>query len=59
MNIQPLHDYVAIQPHKEAHISPGESPRVCRRLHFLRGLEYEQVSQIFPGSPGTGGAVSF
>lgn len=25
MNIQPLHDYVAIQPHKEAHVSPGGS----------------------------------
>ena len=23
MNIQPLHDYIAIQPHKEAHVSPG------------------------------------
>jgi len=23
VNIQPLHDYVAIQPHKEAHVSPG------------------------------------
>jgi len=23
MNIHPLHDYVAIQPNKEAHVSPG------------------------------------
>jgi len=23
MNIHPLHDYVAIQPHKEDHVSPG------------------------------------
>ena len=23
MNIIPLHDYIAIQPHKEAHVSPG------------------------------------
>ena len=31
-----------------------ESPRVYRRLHFLRGWSYEQANQIFPGVPGTG-----
>ena len=30
-----------------------ESPRVCRRLHFLRGLSNEQIQKIFPGNPGT------
>jgi len=32
-----------------------ESPRVCRRLHNLRGWSDEQKNEIFPGSPGTGG----
>ena len=30
-----------------------ESPRDCRRLHFLRGLSNEQIQKIFPGNPGT------
>ena len=33
-----------------------ESPRLSRRLHFLRGWSHEQANEIFPGSPGTGGA---
>jgi hypothetical protein len=35
----------------------AESPRVCRRLQFLRGWSHENNQQIFPGSPGTGGAA--
>jgi len=36
-----------------------ESPRVCRRLNFLRGLGNEDKQKIFPGSPGTGGSYGF
>ncbi len=28
-----------------------EPPRVYRRFHFLRGWSYEQVYEIFAGSP--------
>jgi hypothetical protein len=34
-----------------------ESPRVYRRLHFLRGWSYEQVYKVFAGSPRTGSPV--
>jgi hypothetical protein len=33
------------------HYSLCESPRVCRRLHFLRGWSYEQTGEIFPVVP--------
>jgi len=32
----------------------NESPRVYRRLRPLRGWSYENIKEIFPGSPGTG-----
>jgi len=34
-----------------------ESPRVYRRLHFLRGWSYEQIYEVFTGSSGTGSPV--
>ncbi len=41
--------------HREAaRIYHLESPRVYRRLHFLRGWSYEQVYEIFAGSPRAG-----
>ena len=36
-----------------------EPPRVYRRLHFLRGLEYEQSKSIFPRGQGTGSTDGF
>ncbi len=36
-----------------------ESPRVCRRLNSLRGFSNEDIKEIFPGSPGTGGPYGF
>ena len=33
-----------------------ESPRLYRRLQFLRGWSYEQINEILPGDTGTGGA---
>ena len=34
-----------------------EPPRDSRRLHFLRGWSYEHNKEVFPGSPGAGGAA--
>ena len=36
-------------------ISDNESPRLYRRLHFLRGWRDEDNEEVFPGDPGTGG----
>ena len=35
----------------------NEPPRVYRRLHFLRGWSYEQIYEIFAGSPRAGCTV--
>ena len=37
----------------------GESNRVYRRLHFLRGWNYEQSNEIYPGDTGTGVRMVF
>ena len=34
----------------------SEPPRICRRLHFLRGWSNEQSQTLSPGDPGTGRA---
>ena len=39
-----------------ARLLRAESPRVYRRLHFLRGWSYEQDDEVLPGDTGTGGA---
>jgi hypothetical protein len=43
-----------ISTHREALTRRGESPRVYRRLHFLRGWSDEQDNEILPGDPGNG-----
>ncbi len=37
-------------------LNSPEPPRDSRRLQSLRGLGHEQIYEIFPGSPGVGGA---
>ena len=39
---------------KESNWLP-EPPRVCRRLHLLRGWGHDTENQVFAGSPGAGG----
>jgi len=52
-----LHPH-AIRPMQQFAYTRGknatESPRVYRRLHFLRGWSYDKINEICTGSPGTG-----
>ena len=43
---------------KTYQIQHNESPRVYRRLHYLREWSYEQVNEIFPGSAGKSGTAA-
>ena len=43
--------------HYKAPIEMGESPRVCRRLHFLRGWSNENKQKIFPDRAGASSSI--
>ena len=56
MQIQPVASLFTGPPTVDL-VKLGEPPRVCRRLHFLRGWSNEQTQTLSPGSPGTGRAA--
>ena len=41
---------------RASEFNQDEPPRICRRLHFLRGWSNEQTQTLSPGDPGTGRA---
>jgi len=45
-------DFKVIPLDSECLLLAVESPRVCRRLHFLRGWSNEQIKKILPRKSG-------